>query len=109
MADGATPAAISDFRAFLGLLIFIMSLWPSVLLTVGKPKALPACAKLLGKASAAAFAVSESVDWLVFAITKRPLKDRVLLSCAASAPVDRDDEGGHHTAPLVSCATCSQQ
>lgn len=39
-------------------------------------------------ASAAAFAISEATDWLVFTVTKRPLRDRVLWSCAASAPVD---------------------
>jgi uncharacterized PurR-regulated membrane protein YhhQ (DUF165 family) len=39
-------------------------------------------------ASATAFAVSEATDWLIFTITKRPLRDRVLWSCAASAPVD---------------------
>ena len=39
-------------------------------------------------ASACAFAVSEATDWLVFTITKRPLKDRVLLSCGFSAPID---------------------
>lgn len=39
-------------------------------------------------ASATAFAVSEATDWLIFSITKRPLRDRVLWSCAASAPVD---------------------
>lgn len=39
-------------------------------------------------ASATAFAISESTDWLVFTVTKRPLRDRVLWSCAASAPVD---------------------
>jgi uncharacterized PurR-regulated membrane protein YhhQ (DUF165 family) len=39
-------------------------------------------------ASAAAFAISESTDWLVFTFTKRPLRDRVLWSCAASSPVD---------------------
>jgi hypothetical protein len=39
-------------------------------------------------ASATAFAISESTDWLIFTITKRPLRDRVLWSCAASAPVD---------------------
>lgn len=39
-------------------------------------------------ASATAFAISEATDWLVFTITKRPLRDRVLWSCAASAPVD---------------------
>jgi uncharacterized PurR-regulated membrane protein YhhQ (DUF165 family) len=39
-------------------------------------------------ASAAAFAISETTDWLVFTITKRPLRDRVLWSCAASSPID---------------------
>lgn len=39
-------------------------------------------------ASALAFAVSETADWLVFTMTKRPLRDRVLLSCAISAPLD---------------------
>lgn len=39
-------------------------------------------------ASASAFAVSESADWLVFTITKRSLADRVLLSCGISAPLD---------------------
>lgn len=39
-------------------------------------------------ASAAAFALSETIDWLVFTVTKRPLRDRILWSCAASAPVD---------------------
>jgi uncharacterized PurR-regulated membrane protein YhhQ (DUF165 family) len=39
-------------------------------------------------ASACAFAVSESTDWLVFTATKRPLRDRILWSCALSAPLD---------------------
>jgi queuosine precursor transporter len=39
-------------------------------------------------ASASAFAVSETVDWLVYSWTHRPFADRVLLSTAASAPVD---------------------
>lgn len=39
-------------------------------------------------ASAAAFTISECADWLVFTVTKRPLQDRVLWSCAASAPLD---------------------
>lgn len=39
-------------------------------------------------ASASAFAVSESADWLVFTITKRPLRDRVLGSCLVAAPLD---------------------
>lgn len=39
-------------------------------------------------ASAIAFAVSEGMDWLLYTITKRPFKDRVLLSSAVSTPVD---------------------
>ena len=39
-------------------------------------------------ASATAFAVSETTDWLVYTVTKRPFADRVLLSTCASAPID---------------------
>ena len=39
-------------------------------------------------ASAIAFAASETVDWLIFTITKRPLKDRILWSCPPSAVLD---------------------
>lgn len=39
-------------------------------------------------ASATAFAVSETMDWLVYSLTRRPFADRVLLSTCASAPVD---------------------
>ena len=39
-------------------------------------------------ASASAFAVSETVDWIVYSWTHRRFADRVLLSTAASAPVD---------------------
>lgn len=39
-------------------------------------------------ASAAAFAISETVDWAVYSFTKRPLSERVLISSAIGAPVD---------------------
>lgn len=39
-------------------------------------------------ASATAFAVSETMDWLVYSFTRRPFADRVLLSTCASAPID---------------------
>lgn len=39
-------------------------------------------------ASVAAFAVSELIDWAVFTVTKRPLRDRLWLSAALSVPVD---------------------
>jgi uncharacterized PurR-regulated membrane protein YhhQ (DUF165 family) len=39
-------------------------------------------------ASVVAFAVSEMVDWGVYTYTKRPLRDRILLSSAIGTPVD---------------------
>lgn len=39
-------------------------------------------------ASAAAFASSELVDWLVYTVTKRPFRERVMLSSIISAPID---------------------
>ena len=39
-------------------------------------------------ASAAAFLISEVVDWAVYTITKRPLSERILYSSALGTPVD---------------------
>ncbi|HKS12488.1 MAG TPA: VUT family protein [Pseudomonas sp.] len=39
-------------------------------------------------ASATAFAISELIDWVVFSVTRRPLRDRLWLSSALSIPVD---------------------
>ena len=39
-------------------------------------------------ASVAAFGASEAIDWIVFTLTKRTLRDRLWLSAAASIPVD---------------------
>ncbi len=39
-------------------------------------------------ASAAAFAISETVDWAVYTFVKRPLSQRVLISSAIGAPID---------------------
>ncbi len=39
-------------------------------------------------ASVTAFAISESVDWLVYTVTKRPLRDRILWSSAIGTPID---------------------
>src|SRR3954454_17440990 len=39
-------------------------------------------------ASVTAFAVSETVDWIVFTVTRRSLKDRLWISSALSIPVD---------------------
>jgi len=39
-------------------------------------------------ASATAFGVSELIDWLVFTVTRRPLRDRLWISSALSIPVD---------------------
>jgi uncharacterized PurR-regulated membrane protein YhhQ (DUF165 family) len=43
---------------------------------------------VVATASVAAFAVSELIDWAVFTITRRPLRDRLWLSAALSVPVD---------------------
>jgi len=40
-------------------------------------------------ASSLAFLISETVDWAVFTFSKRPLSQRILLSSAASAPLDQ--------------------
>ena len=39
-------------------------------------------------ASIVAFTISELVDWAVYTYTKRPLRDRILLSSAVGTPVD---------------------
>jgi hypothetical protein len=39
-------------------------------------------------ASAVAFVISETVDWLVFSLTHRPFAERVWRSVLASAPID---------------------
>jgi uncharacterized PurR-regulated membrane protein YhhQ (DUF165 family) len=39
-------------------------------------------------ASVAAFLLSETVDWLVYTITRRPLSERILYSSAVGVPVD---------------------
>lgn len=39
-------------------------------------------------ASAAAFLVSELVDWLVYSLTKRPLSQRILYSSLLATPID---------------------
>ena len=39
-------------------------------------------------ASAAAFLVSELVDWLVYSLTKRPLSQRILTSSLLATPLD---------------------
>lgn len=40
-------------------------------------------------ASAAAFLISETVDWTVYTFSKRPLSQRVMLSSVFSAPLDQ--------------------
>ena len=39
-------------------------------------------------ASAVAFGISELIDWLVYTTTKKPLRDRILLSSTISTPID---------------------
>jgi|TARA_Y100000310_G_scaffold40747_1_gene38207 hypothetical protein len=39
-------------------------------------------------ASVTAFLISEGLDWIVYTVTKRPLRDRILLSSAVGTPID---------------------
>jgi len=39
-------------------------------------------------ASVAAFSISESVDWLVYTFTRKPLSQRILYSSLISVPID---------------------
>ncbi|MAG00726.1 MAG: preQ0 transporter [Acidiferrobacteraceae bacterium] len=39
-------------------------------------------------ASVTAFLVSEGLDWIIYTVTKRPLRDRILFSSAVGTPVD---------------------
>ena len=45
-------------------------------------------APFVAVASVTAFLLSEGIDWAVYTISGRPLKDRILLSSAISTPVD---------------------
>ncbi len=38
--------------------------------------------------SVSAFLISETADWLVYTVTRRPLRDRILASSAVSSPLD---------------------
>lgn len=40
-------------------------------------------------ASGAAFLVSETVDWAVYTLSRRPLSQRIMISSALSAPLDQ--------------------
>lgn len=40
-------------------------------------------------ASAAAFLVSETIDWLVYTMSRRPLSQRIMISSSVSAPLDQ--------------------
>ena len=62
--------------------------WVLIPMTVGLILSYALASPFVAFASAAAFAVSEATDWIVFTLTKRPLADRVLLSCGLSAPAD---------------------
>ena len=65
-----------------------MGHWVVVPMAAGLALSYLLASPFVALASAAAFAASETMDWIVFTITKRPLADRVLLSCGLSAPID---------------------
>ena len=62
--------------------------WVALPMVIGVALSYVMADPFVAVASGAAFAVSEAVDWAVFTITKRPLRDRVLVSSAFSVPAD---------------------
>ena len=62
--------------------------WIFVPLAIGIAISFVMAPPQIALASAAAFAISELVDWFIFTLSKRPLSHRVLLSSAVSAPLD---------------------
>ncbi|HYG91494.1 MAG TPA: preQ0 transporter [Azospirillum sp.] len=62
--------------------------WSLAAMAVGAALSYVLAAPFVAIASVAAFAVSETIDWAVFTITRRPLRDRLWLSAALSVPVD---------------------
>ncbi len=65
-----------------------VSHWIFVPLAIGIAISFIMAPPQIALASAAAFAISELVDWFIFTVSKRPLSQRVLLSSAVSAPLD---------------------
>lgn len=43
---------------------------------------------VVATASVVAFLASETADWLIYTVTKRPFRDRVFLSSAIGTPID---------------------
>ncbi len=62
--------------------------WVVVPMVVGIALSFIMADPFIAFASGVAFAISEAVDWVVFTITKKPLKDRVLISSGFSVPAD---------------------
>jgi uncharacterized PurR-regulated membrane protein YhhQ (DUF165 family) len=62
--------------------------WSLVAMLAGSVLSYLLADPFVATASVAAFAVSELIDWAVFTITRRPLRDRLWISAALSVPVD---------------------
>jgi len=62
--------------------------WSLAAMAVGTALSYLLADPFVAMASVAAFAVSETIDWAVFTVTKRPLRDRIWISTALSVPLD---------------------
>jgi queuosine precursor transporter len=62
--------------------------WVAVPIVIGTGLSFIMADPFIAAASGAAFAISESVDWLVYTKTKAPMKQRILLSSCLSVPAD---------------------
>lgn len=59
-----------------------------ILLAIGTVLSYFLAAPAIAIASCGAFLISESVDWIIYTITKRPLSSRIFLSSLVAAPLD---------------------
>lgn len=62
--------------------------WIFIPLMIGVAISFMMAPPAIALASAAAFAISELMDWGIYTFTKRPLSQRVLLSSLVAAPLD---------------------
>jgi queuosine precursor transporter len=62
--------------------------WVLVPMAVGLALSCWAAPPGIALSSGLAFAASEGMEWLIFTITRKPFRERVLLSVAVAVPVD---------------------
>lgn len=62
--------------------------WVLVAMLIGAALSYVMATPIIAVASLVAFSISELVDWALYSFTKRPFKDRILISSIISTPID---------------------